>query len=77
MALDLVIAAGGPPQASDYSGKVKVLAVNDAGTHRLVEAVDSEGEAEERLVVIQRDFELLSIPAWCKKYDVPISFAEG
>lgn len=76
VALDLMGAATGGG-ISGYSGKAKVVAVNEAGKHRLLEAVDSEQAAEDRKRAIQRDHELLSIETWCDKYDVPISFAEG
>jgi hypothetical protein len=50
---------------------------NEAGKHRVLETVDSEGVADDRRVAIQRDYDLLSTEAWCEKYDVPTSFAEG
>jgi hypothetical protein len=76
VALDLVGAATGGGTSS-YSGKAKVVALNDAGKHRVIEALDSEQIAEDRRAAIQRDYDLLGTEAWCQKYDVPTSFAEG
>jgi hypothetical protein len=74
--LDLVGAATGGGTSS-YSGKAKVVAFNDAGKHRVIEALDSEQIAEDRRAAIQRDYDLLGTEAWCQKYDVPTPFAEG
>jgi hypothetical protein len=76
VAADLATAAAGGG-VSNYSGKAKVIVFNGAGKHRVLESVDSEREAEERMSAIQRDSELLSTSAWCEKYDVPLSFAQG
>ncbi|MBF6558300.1 MAG: hypothetical protein IVW52_19545 [Acidimicrobiales bacterium] len=78
VAIDLVVGPLiGDGVAGSYSGKAKVMAVNGAGQHRVVEAVDPEQSAEERMAVIQSDYELLSTQAWCEKYSVPLPFAEG
>jgi hypothetical protein len=66
VALDLVGAANGG-RVGSYLGKAKVVAFNEAGKHRVLEAVDSEQVAEDRRVAIQRDYDLLSIEAWCEK----------
>lgn len=76
VAVDLAGAAFGGG-ISNYSGKAKVVAFNEAGKHRVLEAVDSEQAALDRMAAIQRDYDLLSAEAWCDKYDVPISFAQG
>ena len=57
--------------------EAKVVAFNEAGKHRVLEAVDPDQTAEDRMVAIQRDYDLLSTEAWCEKYHVPTSFAEG
>jgi hypothetical protein len=57
--------------------EAKVVAFNDAGKHRVLEALDSEQIAEDRRTAIQKDYDLLGTEAWCQKYDVPTSFAEG
>jgi hypothetical protein len=75
--IDLMGAATGGGTSSSYSGKAKVVVFNEAGKHRVLETVDSEGVADDRRVAIQRDYDLLSTEAWCEKYDVPTSFAEG
>jgi hypothetical protein len=78
VAVDLVVGPLiGDGVAGSYSGKAKVVAVNDAGQDRVVEAVDTELSVEDRMADIQRDYELLSAQAWCEKYKVPITFAEG
>jgi hypothetical protein len=76
VALDIVSASTGGGTSS-YSGKVKVVAFNDAGKHRVIDAMDSDQDAEVRRVAIERDYDLLGTEAWCQKYDVPTSFAEG
>jgi hypothetical protein len=76
VALDIVGAATGGGMSSDYSSKAKVVAFNGAGKHHVIEAVESEELAEDRLAAIERDYELLSLQAWCQKYDVPRRFAE-
>jgi hypothetical protein len=77
VAVDLVGAATGGGTSGNYTGKTKVVAFNEAGKHRILQAVDSERIAEDRKVAIQKDYELLGVKAWCTKYDVPTSFAEG
>jgi hypothetical protein len=77
VAIDLVGAATGGGTSGSYTGKTKVVAFNEAGDDRILQTVDSERIAEDRRAAIQRDYELLSIEAWCRKYDVLISFAEG
>jgi hypothetical protein len=42
-----------------------------------METVDSEEVAGERSAAIARDYELLSVEGWCKKYHVAAGFAEG
>ncbi len=78
VALDLVVGnllGGGV--VSSYSGKAKVVAVNDAGEAQIVETVDPDQSAEDRMALIQADYELLSTHAWCEKYKVPLAFAIG
>jgi len=76
VALDIVGAATGGGMSSDYSGKPRVVAFNDAGKHHVMDAVESEEFAEDRRAAIERDYELLSLQTWCEKYGVPIRFAE-
>lgn len=63
--------------SSDYSGKAKIVAFNEAGKHHVMEAVDTQEVAEARRAAIERDYELLSVQAWCEKYNVPTRFAVG
>ena len=77
VALDIVGAATGGGTSSSYSGKAKIVAYNEAGKHHVLEAVDTEAVAETRRAAIERDYELLSLQAWCEKYSVPTRFAEG
>jgi hypothetical protein len=78
VAIDLVVGPLiGDGVVGSYSGRAKVMAVDDAGHHRVVEAVDAEESAEDRMAVIQRDYELLDTQAWCEKYNVPLPFAMG
>jgi hypothetical protein len=77
VAVDLVGAATGGGTSGHYTGKTKVVAFNDAGKQRILQSVDSERIAEDRRVAIQNDYQLLSIEAWCRKYEVPTEFAEG
>jgi hypothetical protein len=77
VALDIVGAATGGGMSSRYSGKAKIVAFNEARKHHVVGAADSGELAEDRRAAIERDYELLSIQAWCQKYKVPTRFAEG
>lgn len=43
----------------------------------MVETLDPDQSAEDRMDVSQRDYELLATQAWCETYNVPILFAEG
>jgi len=52
--IDLMGAATGGGTSSSYSGKAKVVVFNEAGKHRVLETVDSEGVADDRRVAIQR-----------------------
>jgi hypothetical protein len=76
VALDIAGAATGGGMSNNYSGKAKVVAFNEAGKHHVMVAVESEQVAEDRKSAIERDYELLSLQAWCNKYDVPRRFAE-
>jgi len=77
VAVDLVGTATGGGTSGNYTGKTRVVAFNEAGKHRILQAVESERIAEDRRMAIQKDYELLGMEAWCRKYEVPISFAEG
>ncbi len=77
VALDIVGAAIGGGMSSSYSGKAKIVAFNEAGKHHVLEAADTEELAEDRMAAIERDYDLLSLQAWCEKYKVPTAFAEG
>jgi hypothetical protein len=77
VAADILGAATGGGMSSDYSSKAKVVAFNEAGKHHVMEAVDSEDMAEDLMAATERDYALLTIEAWCEKYDIPMSFADG
>ncbi len=78
VALDLVVGnLLGSGVVSSYSGKAKVVAVNNGGEAQVVETVDPDQSAEDRMALIETDYELLSTHAWCEKYNVPITFAEA
>lgn len=77
VALDIVGAATGGGMSSDYFGRARVFAFNEAGKHHVMEAVESEEVAEDRRAAIERDYERLSLLDWCEKYDLPRRFAEG
>ncbi|HZM53496.1 MAG TPA: hypothetical protein VFC03_00540 [Acidimicrobiales bacterium] len=78
VALDLVVGAVfGDVVSNSYSGNAKVVATNDSGKHRVVESVDTEQSVEDRMAIIQSDYDLLSTQAWCEKYGVPVPFAQG
>jgi hypothetical protein len=76
VALDVAGAAAGGTMSSGYSGNAKVIALNQAGKHHVLEAVESEEVAEDRRTAIERDYDLLGLQSWCEKYNVPRRFAE-
>ena len=78
VALDAAVGAiFGDVVSNNYSDHAEVQAVNDAGEYQVVETVDPNESAEHRMAVIQGDYDLLTIQAWCEQYNVPITFAEG
>jgi hypothetical protein len=69
--------SGGNPSASGYGKPPAVIAYNHVGKKRVVEEVDTDQRAEERMSVIENDFRTLPIAEWCERYCVDSSFVSG
>jgi hypothetical protein len=54
----------------------EIAVYNSIGRRRVLDVLDTDEEAERRAAVIEEDFRVLDIVQWCKRYDVPLSFAE-
>jgi hypothetical protein len=67
---------GGP--GSDYQGKLpEVAIISSAGEPRVLDVLDTEEEANNRLAVITDDLATLDLDTWCAHYEVPESFFDG
>lgn len=51
-----------------------VVAVNFGGKERRLMKLSSDEEAKAALERIQADMDILGLPQWCEKYDVPADF---
>jgi hypothetical protein len=57
-----------------------ITVVNRRGWTRAVDELPrtaSDDWIEERILEIERDLDLLSLPAWCERYGVPMLFVEA
>lgn len=58
-----------------YSGRgPAVVAENSRGEKRVVAVTKKMNEAEEKALIIEREFQTLPRATWCERYDVPESF---
>ena len=54
----------------------EVAVINAVGHRHVLEVLDTDEEGEERAVEIEEELRVLSIPEWCKRYRVPLTFVE-
>jgi hypothetical protein len=61
-----------------YSGAgPSIVAENGTGEKHVVEVATTMKEAENRVAIIEQDFDALSLSEWCARYDVPVAFVTG
>jgi hypothetical protein len=52
----------------------EVTAYNTKGERRVIEVLDTDEEAQERVSTVIDDFTTLPVEDWCDRYDIPLSF---
>ena len=71
-------ATGGVGSAEEgISRWPSVVVVNRLGQEKRLEKFESNEEADARAQRINADLETLGLEAWCRRYDVPLEFANA
>ncbi|HEX4127407.1 MAG TPA: hypothetical protein VHX67_07495 [Acidimicrobiales bacterium] len=75
--LGAVSGSGSGADWESISHYPEVVLHNSAGVRLVVKVADSDEQAQEFASVMDKDRTLLSPSEWCKRYEVPPSFADG